>query len=149
MIIRNKEVKNSVQFENVKIGKKGEQLRESYLELVDEVSFRYNTTLQIQQQLQGITLIAKELDVIQQNIGGVCDKIDKLNKFYDNVLTEQHNARIMTEKTEQNKFLLQEKAKCKKQLNEETAKCKENHNLLKLHELTKRKKGNTNSTAGK
>ena len=116
---------------------------------MDEVSFRYNMTLQIGEQLKGITLISKELDVIQRNIAGVCDKIDQLNKFYNGVLTEQHNARMMTEKAEQNKFLIQEENKCKKQLNEETANCKEYHNILKLRELTKRKKENNDSSKHK
>ena len=112
------------------------------MDLVDEVSFRYNTTLKLEQQLNNISLITQELDLMQESVKGVCNKIDKLNEFYNNVVTEQHNARMMHEKNEQNKFLNEEKQKCKKELKDETEKCKEYHNILKIQEVAKRNKDN-------
>eukprot|EP00483_Globobulimina_turgida_P007806 UN07821 len=136
----NKEIKILIQMENVNIGKKGEQIRESYLDLVDAVSFRYNTAIQIQQELNNIPSIANELDVIQENIQDICNKIDKLNEYYNNVLTEQQNGRIMHEKNQQNHYLNVEQQKYKKKLNKEIQSLKEFHNILKIKELAKRKK---------
>eukprot|EP01084_Bolivina_argentea_P022059 40965_1 len=135
----NKEIKNSIQMENVNIAKKGEKIRKSYLDLVDAVSLRYNVTLQLQQELNRLPSISKEIELMQENINGFCNKMDKLNEFYNNVLTEQHNARIMHEKNEQKKYLNIEEQKCKKKLNEEIQSLKEMHNILKIQELGKRK----------
>jgi len=136
----NKEVHRSIQLENAKIGKKGEQLRVSYVDLVDHVSLRYNSLLQLQQQLNSISMTAKEIDAMQENIKEITGKLDKLDEFYNAVLTEQHNARMEFERNRQHNYLAQEEKKCKQQLQQETEKCNEYHNILKLKELTKRKR---------
>ena len=113
--------------ENVNIGKKGGAARESYLELVDDLSMRYNTTLQLQEQISNIPLLTKDLESIREEIEGLCTKIDKLNEFYNNALIEQHNAQIFYEKEQQSLHLAKEKQKFKNRLDEATEKEKEFH----------------------
>ena len=77
--------------------------------------------------------------MMHKKVDGAIRKMDQLNAFYNNVLTEQHNARMLDEKTSQRRYVNVERQKCKLQLKAETEKCKERHHVLKIREIARRK----------
>eukprot|EP01083_Nonionella_stella_P307753 1082966_1 len=143
----NEEVKTTIQMENVNIGDKGKTVRVQYVELVDAVSVRYNSAIQLQQQLNTIPSIVKEIDSLQQTVQDICTKIDRLNDFYCSVLTNDHKERMMHETKQQKLFLEQEQHKCQQEVDEETQKAAEYHNILKIREIAKRKQQTKSSKA--
>merc|ERR1719203_1804229 len=75
------------------------------------MSTRYGMASKLQEQISNIPLLTKDLESIQEEIQGICGKIDQLNEFYEHALTEQHNARIFYEKEQQSLHLAKEKQK--------------------------------------